>query len=78
VSTDLFAVGVMLYELLCDGHHPYPDSKPRIGEHVIDPRTFRSDLNSDLAELLIKACAPERGHRFITALEMKTVLESVR
>src|SRR5205823_5078765 len=24
VSTDLFAVGVMLYELLCEGQHPYP------------------------------------------------------
>ena len=24
VSTDLFAVGVLLYQLLCDGHHPFP------------------------------------------------------
>ncbi len=24
VSTDLFAVGVVLYELLCNGQHPYP------------------------------------------------------
>ena len=32
VSTDLFAVGVMLYELLCDGHHPYPGSRPMVGE----------------------------------------------
>ena len=28
VSTDLFAVGVTLYELLCDGEHPYPNARP--------------------------------------------------
>src|ERR1035441_5348461 len=54
VSTDLFAVGVMLYELLCNGHHPYPGSKPMVGEQVIDPRTVRPDLASDLAEFLVK------------------------
>ena len=27
----------MLYELLCDGQHPYPNSQPMIGETVIDP-----------------------------------------
>ena len=45
VSTDLFAVGVMLYELLCNGQHPYPGSQPMAGEPVIDPRTIRSDLD---------------------------------
>ena len=28
VSTDLFAVGVLLYQLLCNGHHPYPNAMP--------------------------------------------------
>ena len=28
VSTDLFAVGVLLYQLLCDGHHPFPNGMP--------------------------------------------------
>ena len=78
VSTDLFAVGVLLYELLCDGHHPYPGSKPMVGEQVIDPRTIRSDLPSALAEFLLKACAPERGQRFSTAAEMKTELRDIR
>ena len=45
VSTDLFAVGVMLYELLCNGQHPYPGSRPMVGEQVIDPRTIRPDLS---------------------------------
>jgi tRNA A-37 threonylcarbamoyl transferase component Bud32 len=78
VSTDLFAVGVMLYELLCNGQHPYPGSKPTVGESVIDPRTIRPDLDSALAELLGKACAPHRSERFATAEEMKDALSALR
>lgn len=78
VSTDLFAVGVLLYELLCDGHHPYPGSKPMVGEQVIDPRTIRPDLPPALAEFLLKACAPEREQRFSTAAEMQTELRVIR
>jgi uncharacterized protein (TIGR02653 family) len=78
VSTDLFAVGVMLYELLCNGQHPYSGSKPTAGESVIDPRTIRSDLDSALAEFLVKACAPYRSERFATAQEMKDALSALR
>jgi serine/threonine protein kinase len=78
VSTDLFAVGVVLYRLLCNGHHPYPYSKPMVAEPVIDPRTIRSDLNPDLAEFLIKACAPARADRFATAAEMQHALRNTR
>ncbi|MEO3810718.1 BREX system Lon protease-like protein BrxL [Sphaerisporangium sp. B11E5] len=78
VSTDLFAVGVLLYELLCDGHHPYPSSKPIVGESVIDPRAIRPRLPEDLVAFLIKSCAPYRNERFATALEMKEALYAVR
>lgn len=78
VSTDLFAVGVMLYELLCDGHHPYPNLQPMSGEQVIDPRTVRADIPASLADFLIKACAPNRGLRFATAREMRDELASFR
>jgi predicted Ser/Thr protein kinase len=78
VSTDLFAVGVMLYELLCDGHHPYPGSRPMVGEKVIDPRTMRPDLSDAIAEFLLKACASDRGDRFTTAKAMKGALEVAR
>ena len=78
VSTDLFAVGVMLYELLCNGHHPYPGSKPMASEPVIDPRTIRPDLNPELAEFLRKACAPVRSERFSTAAGMQFALREVR
>jgi serine/threonine protein kinase len=36
-STDLFAVGVTLYELLCNGEHPYKGGKPMASGAVQDP-----------------------------------------
>ena len=78
VSTDLFAVGVLLYQLLCNGHHPFPNAMPMVGEPVIDPRTIRSDLNPGLAGFLIKACAPASGDRFSTAADMRLALRNIR
>jgi serine/threonine protein kinase len=78
VSTDLFAVGVLLYQLLCNGSHPYPDALPVIDGPVTDPRTIRADLGPDLAEFLIKACAPASRDRFATAAEMQLALRNIR
>jgi hypothetical protein len=78
VSTDLFAVGVLLYRLLCDGRHPFPDAMPRIGVPVTDPRTIRADLNPELAEFLLKACAPARADRFPSAVSMRLALRDIR
>jgi DNA-binding helix-hairpin-helix protein with protein kinase domain len=78
VSTDLFAVGVLLYQLLCNGHHPFPNAMPMVGEPVIDPRTIRADLSADLAGFLSQACAPENADRFSTAAEMLTALRTIR
>ena len=78
VSTDLFAVGVLLYRLLCDGHHPFPNAMPMIDVPVTDPRTVRPDLNAGLAEFLIKACAPASVDRFSTAADMQLALRNVR
>lgn len=78
VSTDLFAVGVTLYELLCDGQHPYPQARPTLDVEPRDPRQFRKDLNDTLADFLMRACASDRSTRFQTAAEMKAALESAR
>jgi Protein tyrosine and serine/threonine kinase len=78
VSTDLFAVGVLLYQLLGDGHHPFPHAMPMAGVPVIDPRTIRPDLGPDLAAFLLQACAPTRADRFATAAEMQLALRSIR
>ena len=78
VSTDLFAVGVLLYQLLCDGNHPYPNAMPTVAGSVVDPRTIRPELGPDLAEFLIKACAPADIDRFSTAAEMQHALSNIR
>jgi uncharacterized protein (TIGR02653 family) len=78
VSTDLFAVGVVLYELLCNGEHPYIGGKPTMGEAVRDPRSIRPELTAELSKFLVTACAPDRNDRFKTAQEMKDALEAVR
>ena len=78
VSTDLFAAGVTLYELLCDGQHPYSQSRPTLDVEPRDPRQFRKDLRAGLAEFLLRSCATDRTTRFQTAAEMKAALEAVR
>jgi uncharacterized protein (TIGR02653 family) len=78
VSTDLFAVGVTLYELVCDGEHPYPNARPMPDVKPRDPRQFRKDLNEAFAGFLIKACANDHSERFATASDMAAALEAVR
>ncbi len=78
VSTDLFAVGVTLYELLCHGEHPYPNRKPMVGEPVRDPKQIRPDLDDRLAAFLRRACASYRDERFQTAVQMHDELQAVR
>jgi hypothetical protein len=78
VSTDLFAVGVLLYQLLCNGRHPFPNAMPMAGKPVIDPRTTRPDLGPGLAEFLIRACASANVDRFSTAAEMQLALHHIR
>ncbi len=78
VSTDLFAVGVLLYQLLCNGHHPFPHALPTVAEPVTDPRMFRADLSPDLAGFLIQACAPTSADRFATAADMRSALRHIR
>jgi Protein tyrosine and serine/threonine kinase len=78
VSTDLFAVGVLLYQLLCNGHHPFPNAMPMLGVPVIDPRTVRAGVSPELAEFLLRACAPDRADRFSTAADMQLALRKVR
>lgn len=78
VSTDLFAVGVTLYELLCDGNHPYPGHRPMGGVEPTDPQQYRPDLPLGLREFLLRACGSERSKRFASATEMHAALKEVR
>jgi serine/threonine protein kinase len=73
VSTDLFATGVVLYQLVT-GEHPYPDGEPRVDRVPIDPRDFRSSLPLPMAQFLVKATAPRREERFANGEEMRAAL----
>jgi hypothetical protein len=69
---------VLLYELLCNGQHPYPGAKPMVDEDIIDPKTVRADLDEQLAAFVRRACASDRARRFTTATEMEVELRAIR
>ena len=75
VSSDLFAAGVVLYLLVCH-EHPYENWEPRLGRQPRDPRAFRTELPAEFADFLVKACAPERQERFVSASEMRAALKA--
>jgi serine/threonine protein phosphatase PrpC len=77
VSSDLYAVGVTLYELLTR-KYPYgeiePFQKPRFGDPVT-PVRFRPDIPAWLEAVLLKAVARDVKDRFETAEEFLLALE---
>jgi protein phosphatase len=77
VSSDLYAAGVTLYQLL-SRKYPYgeiePFQKPRFGEPVT-PLRYRPDIPQWLEALLLKAVARDAKDRFETAEEFLLALE---
>lgn len=75
--TDLYAVGVTLYELLTR-RYPYgeiePFQHPRFGQ-ATPPTRYRPDVPEWLERVLLKAIAVERKERFETAEEFLLALE---
>nr|NMF97428.1 protein kinase [Aromatoleum toluolicum] len=76
-SSDLYACGVTLYELLTH-KYPYgevePFQRPRFGE-AVHPTRYRPDTPEWLETVLLKACAREPKERFETAEEFLLALE---
>lgn len=76
-QSDLYAAGVTLYHLLTR-KYPYgevePFQHPRFGEPV-PPTRFRPDIPRWLENIILKAVARDRKHRFETAEEMLLALE---
>jgi serine/threonine protein kinase len=76
-TTDLFAVGVMLYQFIT-GHHPYPNGTPTTAHHPLSARQFEHELPIALVDFLAKAVAPYRAERFENAVDMREALRMVR
>ena len=78
--SDIYAVGVMLYETLT-GETPYSGSNPLavMNERLLhDPkpaRKLRPEISPELQEILNRALVREPRHRYATAAEMAWELE---
>lgn len=62
-DVDLFAMGVVLHELLT-GEHPYTERNPLTGEYVPS-----DELVGSIGEIVKRACAPRRDQRFGSTAE---------
>jgi protein phosphatase len=76
-AADLYAAGVTLYHLLTR-RYPYgeiePFQTPRFGDPV-PPTRYRPELPRWLENVLLRAVARDRAHRFETAEELRLALE---
>jgi len=73
--TDLYSLGIVLYEIFASKPPFYGDSSSRImlrrvTDEPTDPRTINVNLPSALAEVLLKSVAREPQNRFPTAATM--------
>jgi serine/threonine-protein kinase len=80
--SDVYSLGVVLYEMLC-GRAPYTgDSELAIAvQHAqgrpVSPRQFRAGIPRSLEAIVLKAMATAPSDRFDTAAEMRTALSAI-
>lgn len=70
VDGDLFATGIMLYELLT-GNHPYPDRQPFADTTPTSPMQYMPDISPDLADVILRAVSCDSEVRYHSASKLK-------
>ncbi len=64
---DLFATGIVLYELIT-GHHPYgPERQPNAEMPPTDPRTYVPELHPALVDVLLRSVSCDATQRYHSA-----------
>lgn len=78
VRTDVFALGIVLYEMLT-GHKPYNAEQLifQSKEPLLSPRTFCPDLPERLERILTKALALNHRHRYQDMNSFRSALRSL-
>ncbi|MCI0714251.1 MAG: protein kinase [Chloroflexi bacterium] len=77
--TDIYSLGVMLYEVLA-GEHPFPNlsAVERLYKHLNDPLPLLTSLDEDVQDtingIIQKATAKNPAHRYADALELASAL----
>jgi len=80
-ASDLYAVGVILYELLT-GQLPFPGQTPEelLAQHLhaapVPPRRWRRDIPPALEQVVLRALAKDPGARYRSAEAMAAALQA--
>jgi serine/threonine-protein kinase len=78
--SDVFALGVMLYEMLTGkvpftGSNPFAVMNDRLLNHPAPPRTLEPAISPELQEIVYRALEREPKHRYQSARELARDLE---
>jgi serine/threonine-protein kinase len=76
VDGDLFATGIMLYELLT-GYHPYPDRQPFADTTPTNPMQYMPDISPDLADVVLRAVSCNPQLRYHSAKKFRIDVQNV-
>ncbi|WLR46563.1 protein kinase [Halobacillus litoralis] len=76
-SIDTFSLGVLLYELLSNGEHPYQNGQPDLGVEPTPLTDYRKSISQELNSWIGKACASLKQDRFKSPKEMLDELNEI-
>lgn len=69
-TADIYAVGLILYQIYNNGQLPFEDQAPA------EPLPSPMNADYEMAEIILKACHPNPRHRWQTPIEMGQALVS--